>query len=124
MFLEHVNVTVSDVDRSVGLYKDLFALSVRWRGEIAGGLPAAHVGNDRHYIALFQAERPGRVQKKDYTAVGMNHFGLVVDDLEEMKRRLASKGIEPHAEYDYEPGRRLYFFDPDGIEVELVEYES
>ncbi len=123
MFLEHVNVTVSDVDRSVELYKDLFALSVRWRGKTAGGLPAAHVGNDRHYIAFFQAERPGRVEK-DYTAVGMNHFGLVVDDLEEMKRRLASKGIEPHAEQDYEPGHRLYFFDPDGIEVELVEYES
>ncbi len=123
MFLEHVNVTVSDVDRSVEFYKDLFAVKLRWRGKTSDGLEAAHVGDDRHYIALFEAQRPGRVDN-DYATVGMNHFGLVVDDLEAMKKRLASQGIEPHSEQDYEPGRRLYFFDPDGIEVELVEYES
>lgn len=24
----------------------------------------------------------------------------------------------------YEPGRRLYVFDPDGVEIELVEYPA
>jgi len=38
-----------------------------------------------------------------------------------MKFRLVELGVSPGEELEYEPGRRLYFFDPDGIEVELVE---
>ena len=54
----------------------------------------------------------------------MNHFGIVVADLDDMKRRLAALGTAPHSERDYHPGRRLYFLDPDGMEVELVEYKT
>ena len=123
MFLEHVNLTVSDVDRSAGFYGDLFGFRLRWRGKTADGAEAAHVGDDRCYLALFQARRPGR-PPRDYAGVGLNHFGFVVDDLGAMKRRLASHGISPHSEQAYDPGRRLYFLDPDGIEVELVEYDA
>jgi len=122
MFLEHVNLTVADVERSAAFYRDLFGFHVRWRGKTSDGQEAAHVGDDRCYVALFQAVRPGRAEA-DYDVVGMNHFGFVVDSLEESKRRLRQLGIEPHHEADYEPGRRLYFLDPDGIEVELVEYD-
>lgn len=122
MFLEHVNLTVSNVERSASFYCDLLDLKVRWKGTISDGTPAAHVGDDRCYLALFQAEQPGRAPS-DYTVVGLNHFGYVVESLDAAKRRLATLGVEPHSEQDYEPGKRLYFLDPDGIEVELVEYE-
>ena len=124
MFLEHVNATVADVDLSVAFYQALLGLRVRWRGQTADGNEAAHVGDDRCYLALFQADRshrPGRAES-DYAAVGLNHFGFVVDDLAATKERLVKLGIQPHHEPDYEPGRRLYFLDPDGIEAELVEY--
>jgi catechol 2,3-dioxygenase-like lactoylglutathione lyase family enzyme len=51
-----------------------------------------------------------------------SHFGLVVDNLDEARRRLDQLGATVHREADYEPGRRIYFLDPDGHEVELVEY--
>ena len=35
MFLEHVNITVSDLDRSIAFYCDLLDLEVRWRGTAA-----------------------------------------------------------------------------------------
>ena len=55
----------------------------------------------------------------------INHaVGFVVNDLEAAKKILKQKEIPLRAEFDYEPGKRLYFLDPDGIEVELVEYES
>ncbi len=41
-----------------------------------------------------------------------------------MKQRLGELGVTPGDEQDYEPGRRVYFTDPDGIEVELVQYEA
>jgi len=123
MFLEHVNLTVSDIERSIRFYRDLFGFKTRWQGHSAAGQPAAHVGDERCYVALFQAERSGRMVV-DMSAVGMNHFGFVVDDLDASREKLLGLGITPHHEADYEPGRRLYFFDPDGIEVELVEYDA
>lgn len=122
MFLEHVNVTVTDVERSAAFYGDLLGWHVRWKGTLDGGRSAAHVGDDRCYLALFEATGDGPVDH-DYTTRGINHFGLVVDDLDAVHRRLVelgAEGITPIA--DYEPGRRLYFRDPDDIEVELVEY--
>ena len=121
MFLEHINFTVSDLDRSLSFYGDLLDLKVRWQGTTNDGRPAAHLGDPRSYLALFQAASPGTTSV-DYEQVGLNHFGFVVDDLEAVRRRLGALGIEAHLEADYEPGRRLYFYDPDGIEVELVEY--
>ena len=122
MFLEHVNLTVSNLEQSVEFYSKLFDFRVRWEGTIESGQPAAHIGDDRCYLALFQATEKGHANQ-DYGAVGLNHFGLVVDNLNESRQRLSQLGITPTTEADYEPGRRLYFLDPDGIEVELVEYD-
>ncbi|MEW6472276.1 MAG: VOC family protein [Actinomycetota bacterium] len=121
MNLEHVNLTVTDLDRSVSFYCNLLDAHVRWKGTIDGERLGAHVGDDRCYLALFQAATDGEVGH-DYSRPGLNHFGFVVDDLDEARRRLDRLGATVHWEADYHPGRRIYFFDPDGHEVELVEY--
>ena len=121
MDLEHVNLTVSDLDRSIGFYCDLLELQVRWKGPIDDERLGAHVGDGRCYLALFQAAAAGTVDR-DYSRPGVNHFGFVVDDLDEARRHLDQLGALVHREADYEPGRRIYFLDPDGHEVELVQY--
>ncbi|MEY2425742.1 MAG: hypothetical protein QOI61_1314 [Actinomycetota bacterium] len=121
MFLEHVNLTVTDLDRSIAFYSDLLDLHVRWKGLIDDSRLGAHVGDDRFYLALFQATSAGEVDH-DYLRPGVNHFGFVVDDLDAARQRLAELGATVHLEGDYEPGRRIYFMDPDGYEVELVAY--
>jgi glyoxylase I family protein len=121
MRLEHVNLTVTDLDRSIAFYSDLLDLHVRWKGPIDGDRLGAHVGDDDMYLALFQATAPGDVDH-DYLHPGINHVGFVVDDLDDARRRLERLGASVHLEGDYDPGRRIYFFDPDGYEVELVAY--
>ena len=122
MRLEHVNMTVADLDRSVTFYCDLLDLHVRWKGEIAPGRLGAHVGDDDHYLALFQAGSGSARPSPDYTGPGINHFGFVVDDLDEVKARLDRLGGRVHHEAAYDPGSRIYTTDPDGNELELVEY--
>lgn len=123
MNIEHVNITVSSLEKSIDFYCRLFGLKLRWRSPADDPeQPGAHVGDDHSYIAMFEAPQAERVDA-DYDRVGLNHFGLVVEDLARYRGRLRELGIEPHLERDYEPGRRLYFYDPDGIEVELVEYK-
>ncbi len=49
-------------------------------------------------------------------------MGIVVDDLDAVEQRVIAAGLTPTNHDDYEPGRRFYFDDPDGIEFEIVSY--
>ncbi len=122
MFLEHVNLTVSNLERSLAFYQQIFGYQVRWQGNFGSGAKGAHLGDDRQYISLMEADSPGRAEQR-MDIVGINHIGFVVDDIESVKARVIEMGVEPHSEQTYDPGKHLYFFDPDGIEIELVEYD-
>jgi catechol 2,3-dioxygenase-like lactoylglutathione lyase family enzyme len=124
MRLEHVNITVSNIDTSFQFYADLFGFEKRWEGMGAGEVGpvrSMHAGNEHTYLAFFEAEREGR-RPADYGIAGVNHIGFEVDDLEIYRKRLEELGVRIHLEADYEPGKRIYFHDPDGVEIELVEY--
>jgi len=43
-------------------------------------------------------------------------------DLDATDARGRAEGLTPFSHGNYEPGRRFYFFDPDGIEYEVVSY--
>ena len=124
MHLEHVNLTVADLERSIDFYSRLFGFSVRWRGESNNGKPAAHVGSDAFYLALFQARDTTIEAPKSYDSVGLNHVGFVVDDMDAMKERLVELDTAWKGEQIYDPGHHIYFFDPSGIEIELVQYAA
>lgn len=124
MFLEHINLTVNDLNRSIDFYQDLLGMEIRWQGKTADGKLAVHIGDEKCYLALFQAPNASQLGERNYDVVGFNHFGIIVENLNELRQKLIDQGITPHLEADYEPGKRLYFLDPDGFEVELVEYEK
>lgn len=117
--LEHVNLTVTDAPASAARLERLFGWHVRWEGASQMGGRSIHVGTDDQYLVVYQApgdgdsgRRPGR----------LNHVGVLVDDLDAVERRVRDEGLEPCNFGDYEPGRRFYFDDPDGIEFEVVSY--
>ncbi len=118
-FLEHANITVSDPDRSSALLQQLCGWHERWRGASQLGGWTIHVGNERDYIAVYTNEGKGGPFAK---GAPLNHIGLVVDDLDGAEAVVVAAGLEPFGHMDYEPGRRFYFFDWDGIEFEIVSY--
>ena len=56
------------------------------------------------------------------TRGGLNHIGVVVEDLDATEARVKAEGYATHSHADYEPGRRFYFDGPAGIEFEVVAY--
>ena len=57
--------------------------------------------------------------------VGLAHFAFVVDDLDGVIARLAAIGHPVDKDGAEDPYRRnAYYIDPDGYEVEFVEYLS
>lgn len=123
--LEHVNITVSDPEATAKRLCDLFGWKVRWHGPAINGGTTFHVGSPDSYLAVFsQGEQGNPVSKNSYGAVGaMNHVGIVVPDYEATEKRVKEAGYHIHQYADYEPGRRFYFRDEDGIEFEVVNYD-
>lgn len=120
--IEHVNVTVSDPERAADLMEALFGWRVRWQGPARDGGRTIHVGTVDHYVALYTGH--GVTYGADDFAKGrpLNHIGVEVDDLDAVETRVRAAGLVPFNHGDYEPGRRFYFLDPDGIEYEIVSY--
>ena len=142
--IHHTGYTVSDLDRSLGFYRDLLGMEVLATQEKDGGYlaaivgyPDAHVrmahlrmpGSD-HVVELFQylapaGGRPERIEPRD---VGTAHLCFLVDDLRSAYARLRDAGVESFVS---EPvavdtgintgGFGLYLRDPDGIVVELFQ---
>jgi hypothetical protein len=72
-------------------------------------------------MAVYTTGEP--VPERFRKSAPLNHVGLVVDDLDAAERIVIEAGLEPFNHMDYEPGRRFYFFDWDGIEFEMVSYD-
>jgi glyoxylase I family protein len=117
--IEHVNLTVTDVDRSAAFFEELLGWRQRWRGAAMNGGETIHVGEETTYLALYTDGGDHSGQKKGRP---MNHDGLLVDELDAAEQVVRAHGLEPWGHDDYDPGRRFYFFDWDGIEFEVVSY--
>lgn len=120
-FIEHVNLNVSDPQRTASIVSSLFGWHIRWQGVAMDGRQTIHVGDDRFYLALHD-NGTGPAQAHYTKGVPFNHVGLCVDDLDAVEASARALGLTPFGHDDYEPGRRFYFFDPDGIEFEIVSY--
>ena len=120
--IEHVNLTVADADASAALFERLFGWPVRWSGPAMGGGRTVHLGTAEQYLAFYSPPAAEEGALRWPKGMPLNHVALEVDDLGAAERRVAEAGLEPFGHGDYEPGRRFYFFDPDGTEYEVVSY--
>ena len=120
--LEHVNITSMAPKRTAEMMCSVFGWRIRWQGPSSLGGETIHVGTDDAYVAVYtppaSSDGPARREGRGR----FNHIGVVVSDLDATERKVRDAGYEPYAHADYEPGRRFYFRDDDGIEFEVVSY--
>ncbi len=122
--LEHANFTVSDPATTARWMETLFGWHIRWQGDAIAGGHTVHVGTQDRYLALYTPGEAAASGPSSYTTVGgLNHIAVVVDDLDACEKAVIAQGFETGNHQDYEPGRRFYFHDTDGIEYEVVQYD-
>ncbi len=127
--VHHVDLVVSSIERSLPFYRDLLGpLGYHRVGEVEGERgetiwylsgPAASVG-----LREAQSDRGGSY---DRYAVGLHHLafeaysrGLVDERADWVRRQGLELESEPQ-EYTYLPGYyAVFFYDPDGIKLEIV----
>jgi len=132
--LEHINLRVPSIAKVQALLCAAFP-DFRVRGSGYGDYYGywAHIGNDHHYVALLQRDKPGTEAEESIEpyryqqAYRLMHLGFVVDDVDALMTRMAAAGFQPDDtdSLDTHPHRRrVYYLDGNGIEYEFVQYLS
>ena len=92
--LEHINVTVTDTEEIAGLLCRLFDWRIRWRGPGIDGGYTIHVGSEHAYLAVYSMNSPQTSRIARHAQIGgLNHVGVVVDDLDAMEKRVIAEGF-------------------------------
>lgn len=128
--LEHANLTVPDIDAAIAFLFCVDPEFAVWHdsGPSTGQDGAhrwAHVGIGDNYLALEEPHEHAADTRmaRRYTDFGINHLGLVVDDIAAAAARLAAAGFsETHVSEAHAARIRRYFQDSAGFEWELVQY--
>lgn len=127
--VDHVYITVSDLDRSQGFYDPVMAILdfrklVR---PLSGGELHVHYFNRSFQFSLRPARSP--MQVHDSYSPGLHHFCFRVSDrgaVDSAARELSDRGIAAstprlYPEY-HEDYYATFFQDPDGIRLEIVNH--
>jgi lactoylglutathione lyase len=140
--LQHVGLTVADLDRSIAFYSELFDIQVhgpwlregRRVGEITG-YPGCSVrqcflsfGRNDQILELLEYVGGGPPILPANGSAGAAHFAVEIDDdLDALYENLLAEGhrfvsapmtTSPHPLFH---GRIVYLIDPDGFRIELYQ---
>lgn len=128
MTLEHINLVVNDIKQTLAFYQAAFPhWHIRGGGESKWyGKPRnwIHFGDDYQYLAFND---DGIGENRDLTGhqIGLAHFAFVTNDIEGTIERLAKSGFTVDKQGAEDAFRQnVYFIDPNGYEVEFVQYFS
>lgn len=115
MRIHHVNVVVppGGTDTVAAFYTEV--LGLRRVDKPAEGVAQTGAWFDVDEVSqVHVSEREGVVHPQ-------SHFGLVVDDFDELMRRLRTSGADWEDQPDIFGGRRGFTHDPAGNRVEILE---
>lgn len=133
--MHHTGLSVADMEKSLGLYRDALGMEVEWDLTIKDipafgtiiGLPGVEerivmmkLNNCR--IELFQFFKPkGKKLDRRQCDLGYMHVAFIVDELEDICARLKEMGIEFYSEAENLGTYTVIFFKGyDGETIELM----
>jgi catechol 2,3-dioxygenase-like lactoylglutathione lyase family enzyme len=129
--VDHLDLVVTDLERSLEFYNGLLEpLGFTRNSEIEGewGERVVYIGGSGGAsVSLREAQSDAHPTPYDRYAVGIHHlcFGAssreVVDERSQWLRDQGAEIESEPREYDYTPGYyAVFFYDPDGIKLEIV----
>jgi lactoylglutathione lyase len=127
--LDHVDLAVSDVERSLAWYLGVLG---PLGCEEAFRYPSYRGTEEIIYLRLGQQHlglRPADDHPYRYYGVGLEHLAVIVErreDVEETYQRSLALGVDvqfpPEEDRDIPGYWELFLFDPDGLRIEVAYY--
>jgi catechol 2,3-dioxygenase-like lactoylglutathione lyase family enzyme len=138
MDFSHVGISVSDIDRSIAFYRDMFGMEPLMEIMPFGGesfeaimdLPGVTgricmIGKGTTNLELFEFDG-AKAKDPNYPVSdhGISHFGIFVDDIEATYAKLQAGNVRIHSPIITFMGggmRAAYCRDPDGNVFEILQ---
>ncbi len=140
--IDHINISVSDLEKSKAFFVDLFGFQVLNEGTLEGewidklvDLPQVKaryiqmsIPGTQTNLELIHYEKPeGGKEEAGAKAntIGIRHMAFQVDNIEEVCDRLKKAGVRMFSELQtYNVTKKLcYFYGPDNIILEIAQYD-
>ena len=140
MQFNHVGISVTDLDRSIALYRDMFGMELlaepfQFSGEQFSeiiNIPNAEgrmcmISGGNLWLELFEfSNPPGKAKDPNYPVSdrGYSHFGVTVEDVQATYDKLQAAGVPIHGRLQTFVGggmRAAYCRDPDGNVFEIMQ---
>ena len=111
--MDHVNMTVKNLEESVEFYKNLFGFEIKKEQPED---KSKIIGNDNIKLCLYENS-----QMKPEGAIA--HFGFHVENFDEIMEICKSLGVTVYynGPIQFEKSRSIYISDPSGYDIELSE---
>ena len=139
--VRHIGITVTDMEKSLELYRDYFGLEVVWdqieQGEFIDGL--SNIKDIKVRTVKMKDDRGAMIELLEYHShpeknhqnfidkgieIGISHLAVTVKDLDEVYAHLASMELEFNYKPQVSPDGNVkvcFCRDFDGTLIELVE---
>ena len=116
--LDHVNMNVKDLEKTVEFYKKLFGFEIRKDDNSPNKLdvPSKIIGNDSIKLCLYEDPQMS-------PAGGIAHFGFHVANFDAIMNKCKELDVEVLYEgpVEFEKSKSVYIKDPSGYDIELSE---
>lgn len=130
--VDHLDLVVSNLDRSLAFYQELLRpLGYTRLSEIEGerGEPVFYVGREGGMGSVSLRERRSHSRETPYDRydLGIHHLAFAAESREAVDERadwLRAQGVEIESgpkEHTYTEGYyAVFFYDPDGLKLEIL----
>jgi len=127
--LAHLNFVTNDLSKTIDFYVNKLGMNVKFTLDNKDGQPFGYYfecGNSTFLEFFDQAMAAevwgGKVEELS-KGTGYKHFCLEVTGLDEFSKELKSKGVDvSEISMGMDNSRQAWITDPDGNEIELMEY--
>lgn len=119
--LDHINLTVGNLDESIKWYQNIFGFEKVEEGLTQKKRRWAILACNDSMIAMTEYPEKASADQKDQETHRIYHFGIRVQSTDEWRHKVKAHQLKLHygGEIEYPHSRSWYVHDPSGHEIEV-----